>query len=121
MSFYDTFKEVLNLAQKADNIELYRKLLDVSKDALELQSEVYKLTEENRSLKAQLNEKRDANIIEADLELTQQGYYIRKSEREAGKNTMYCAACWQNMKKLMPYTKSIGRMFQCSNCHSVIQ
>ena len=37
MGFYDAFKDVLNMAQKADNIDLYRQLLDLSAQALEMQ------------------------------------------------------------------------------------
>ncbi len=120
MSFYDAFKDALDIAQKADNIDLYRKLLDLSKDALDLQNEVYKLTEENRKLKESLEEKIVAENLECDLQLQPQGYYIRISEKKEEKNTRYCAACWQNYKKLMPYVKSIGNASQCSNCHNVI-
>lgn len=120
MSFYDAFKDALDIARKADNIDLYRKLLDLSKDALDLQNEVYKLSEENRVLKAALEEKNVADIIESDLELLPQGYYIRLSDKDAGKNIRYCAACWQNLRKLMPYARTIGNASQCSNCHNVI-
>lgn len=51
MGFYDAFKDALNLAQKADNIELYRQLLDLSAQALDLQAENAKLKEENIELK----------------------------------------------------------------------
>ena len=37
MGFYDAFKDVVKLAQKADNLELYRQLLDLSAQALDLQ------------------------------------------------------------------------------------
>ncbi len=43
MSFYDGFKDVLSVAQKADNIDLYRKLLDLSAQALEMQDEITQL------------------------------------------------------------------------------
>ena len=43
MGLYDAMKDAINLAQKADNIELYRQLLDLSAQALELQAEVARL------------------------------------------------------------------------------
>lgn len=46
MGFYDAFKDVVKLAQKADNLELYRQLLDLSAQALDLQEENIKLKEE---------------------------------------------------------------------------
>ena len=36
MGFYDAFKDALSVAQKADNVELYRHLLDLSAQALDL-------------------------------------------------------------------------------------
>ena len=34
MSLYDAMKDVISIAQKADNIELYRQLLDLSAQAI---------------------------------------------------------------------------------------
>lgn len=61
MGLYDAMKDAVSLAQKADNIELYRQLLDLSAQALDLQSEVARLKEENSELKKH----RD---LEADIE-----------------------------------------------------
>ena len=51
MSFYEAFRDAMNMAQKADNIELYRQLLDLGAQALDLQAEVARLREENAELK----------------------------------------------------------------------
>ena len=59
MAFYDAFKDVINIAQKADNIDLYRKLLDLSRDALDLQNDVYKLSEENERLKKEISKEQE--------------------------------------------------------------
>ena len=64
MSFYEAFKDAINIAQKADNVDLYRQLLDLSAQALDLQAEVLRLKEENAELKK-------TNEIEADIE-----YYV---------------------------------------------
>ena len=59
--------------------------------------------------------------VEVKLQLyLPKGYYIRKSEKAEGRDIKYCAACWQNSKKLMPYVDSIGGAKQCSNCHNFI-
>ena len=39
------------MAQKADNIDLYRQLLDLSAQALEMQEEIIRLKAENKELK----------------------------------------------------------------------
>lgn len=55
--------------------------------------------------------------IEDDLELDKRGYYIKKSEKQAGKNIRYCSACYQNTGKLFPITQgSMRRDLFCTNC-----
>ena len=43
MSLYEGIKDVASVLQKADNIELYKQLLDLGKEALSLQQEVSRL------------------------------------------------------------------------------
>ena len=38
MGLYDGIKDVAKVVQKADNIELYQKLLDLSSQALDMQN-----------------------------------------------------------------------------------
>ena len=54
---YEAIKDVASIAQKADNIDLYKKLLDIGSDALDLQNKVFELAEENKELRSKLNEK----------------------------------------------------------------
>ena len=49
LGLYDSVKEVAGIIQKADNIELYSKILDVQKEAIDL-------IEENRKLKNKICE-----------------------------------------------------------------
>ena len=51
MGIYEGLKDAINIAQKADNIDLYRKLLDLSKEALDLQEENARLRQELSTLK----------------------------------------------------------------------
>ena len=53
MGLYEGLKDVAKLVQEADNIELYRQLLDLSAQALEMQNTISELTAENKSLKEQ--------------------------------------------------------------------
>ena len=46
-------KDAISVAQKADNVVLYRQLLDLSAQALDLQAEVARLREESAALKKQ--------------------------------------------------------------------
>lgn len=110
MSLYDAFKDAMNLAQKADNIELYRQLLDLGAQALDLQAEVAKLREENAELKK-------LNDIDADVEYHVDAYVTRKSDKKPIK---YCAACWADKKKLVPIQDTRGSYFYCPLCKAKI-
>lgn len=91
MSFYDALKDAINLAQKADNIELYRQLLDLSAQALDLQSENAKLKEENAQLKKQKD-------YEKRIQRHLQPYLTLEGEEPT---VFYCSVCWGSEKKLI--------------------
>lgn len=102
MALYDAFKDVINIAQKADNIDLYRKLLDLSRDALDLQNEIYRLTEENQELKRKLQE--EQTIIRH-----KEGRYITLKNDE--QDIQYCSTCWGSDHKLIQLANN--RCFVC--------
>ena len=108
MGFYDAFKDALNLAQKADNVELYRQLLDLSAQALDLQAENAKLKEEN----AELRKKKDL----ADRILRHEEPVITlKDERPV---LYYCSHCYDNENKLIQVRCDFeyGEFF-CPHCN----
>ena len=102
MGLYDGIKDVAKVVQRADNIDLYKKLLDLSAQALDLQSEIAELRTENADLRKELKERQD--IIHHQ---TQQGdklhreypYITLKSDPAC---IRYCAVCWGRDKKLIP-------------------
>ena len=51
MGLYEGIKDVAKVVQQADNIGLYRQLLDLSAQALDMQSEINRLTAENAELR----------------------------------------------------------------------
>lgn len=106
MSFYDALKDAMNIAQKADNIELYRQLLDLSAQALDLQAEVARLREEN----AELKKNRE---LESDIEFYVDAFVTKKSDTKPIK---YCAACWVDKKKLVPLQDIQWDNYNCPLC-----
>ena len=84
-SIYEAIKDVAAIAQKADNIDLYKKLLDIGSDALDLQNRVFELTEKNKELQNRLNEKENV-IRHAD------GLYITFANESP--EIKYCSTCW---------------------------
>ena len=111
MGFYDAFKDVLNMAQKADNIDLYRQLLDLSAQALEMQEEITRLKAENKELKSQKN-------IEDDIEYYVDPFISRKSDEKPIK---YCAACWADKKKLLPLQNLSKNYYICPLCKTEVR
>lgn len=102
MGLYQGIKDVANVVQKADNIELYKKLLDLSAQALDLQAEIAQLKEENAEL-------RKSHDLESRV--------IRHTEpyitlRDDAPEIQYCAVCWGHDKKLIQLYDG----FRCRIC-----
>lgn len=116
MGFYDAFKDALNLAQKADNVELYRQLLDLSAQALDLQAE-------NAKLRTELSEFQKEKELEDDIEYhktmpvdtyhTEYPYITLKSDDE---KIRYCAICWGKDHKLIPLYNKLNCMICRTRC-----
>ena len=51
MGLYEGIKDVAKVVQQADNIDLYKKLLDLSAQALDQQAEIARLKAENEELR----------------------------------------------------------------------
>ena len=92
MSLYEGIKDILSIVQKADNIELNRKLLDLGQAALDLQSENQKLTLENAELRRTIMEER--SVVRH-----KEGLYITLADDD--QQIHYCSTCWGNERKLI--------------------
>lgn len=89
MSLYDVIKDAANVVQKADNIELYRQLLDAMKMSLEMQEELRSLKEENIELK----KKRDLRPL---IERHNEPFITLKDDKQ---KLRYCSHCWDAEEK----------------------
>lgn len=87
MGMYDMFKDALSMAQKADNIELVKTILDLQQEMLELQDKNREMNEENKRLQEILNEIKK-------VEFKGNCYYFD----EEGP---YCTKCYDDEKKKM--------------------
>lgn len=92
MSLYDGLKDVISIAQKADNIELYRQLLDLGAEALDMQNQIVQLSQENQMLKNEMAK-------EASIERHTDGLYITIADDE--RKIHYCSTCWGRNHKLI--------------------
>lgn len=111
MGLYDAFKDVISIAQKAGNLDIYRQLLDLSAQALELQAENAKLKEENTEL-------RKAKDLDQDIIRHKHPFITLKND---GQSIPYCAICWAKENKLYQmsmYDDYGGTYVRCINCEN---
>ena len=107
MGLYDAMKDAVNLAQKADNIELYRQLLDLSAQALDLQAEVAKLKEENAALKEKRN-------LSEKIVRHEASYITLKDDTQ---HLYYCTHCWDVDQRLVQLRcNKYNGSFLCPHC-----
>lgn len=102
MSLYEGIKDVAKIVQQADNIELYKQLLDLGAQALDMQSEISRLRAENEDLRKEKSQRDDIvyhQNKQVDELLCEHPYITLKSDAEG---IRYCAICWGRDKKLIP-------------------
>lgn len=108
MGLYEGIKDVASLVQKADNIDLYRKLLDLSAQALDMQAEIARLKEENAEL-------RKVQDLESRIIRHPENFLTLEGESE---DIRYCPVCWGNEHKLIQLILYDGDYcrFVCVKC-----
>lgn len=97
MGAYEMIKDVMSIAQKADNVELMRSLVA-------LQSQVLDLTEENRALKSRLT-------TQEQLVFRRNAYW--KQDPEDGP---FCSKCWDVTATLVRLHRQTGYSPKCPAC-----
>jgi hypothetical protein len=105
MGLYESIKDVAKVVQQADNIDLYRQLVELSAQALELQSEINRLTHENEELRT----KQD---LESKI-IRHEGLYVTL---EGNDDIFYCSHCWDSERKLIQMFTENGK-YRCPHCN----
>jgi hypothetical protein len=103
MGVIDTAKEAVQLVQKIDNIELYRKILDLQSDAL-------KMVEDNGKLRDRIKELETAFAIKDTLTFEDNHYFVVK---DGTKDGPFCTLCWDNDRKLVRKHKDENNWWWC--------
>lgn len=107
MGLYEGIKDAVSLAQKADNIELYQKLIDLSKQALDMQEEINQLKSENRELKT---------IEDVEQKIVRYGDKTLISLKDDPNELIYCSICWDKDRRLIQVPKKEIGTFYCNVC-----
>lgn len=114
MTWYEIFKDTLKLAQTVNNAELYDKMIELRGMMSEMQDEIDRLKDENRSYKIRIQELEEINILKEDIELHEDPYITLKNDPE---HIKYCAVCWNKDHKLIPVAFLINH-YNCPICKS---
>ena len=107
MGIYEGLKDALSIVQKADNVDLYRQLLDLMHQAIEMQAEIETLKKENCELKKAKNLS-DRIIRHQDPVITL---------KDDADGLFYCGQCWDGDGKLVQLTvHKKDKAFYCQRC-----
>jgi hypothetical protein len=106
MSLISEIRSAAEMIQKADNIELYRKILDLQYEAMSLMEKYNAAIEENNALKERIE-------TAGKMKFINNMYYIEKE------GDPYCSKCWDvDNKRVRLHGNSEG-FFQCPSCKTV--
>lgn len=112
MAIYDIVKDAIGIAQKADNIDLYKKLLEIGQMALDLQNE-------NAEMKKKIEELTRSKYFEEDIVRHMQPYYTLKSDGE-NSSIYYCSTCYGKENKKIQMVSSDNEKLWCPACKTSI-
>ena len=84
MGLYEAIKDGVEVARKADNIEVMKQLLDAQKEALDL-------FEENRALKERIRALEEKQKIQGSLKFRDNKYWREEGGTAEGP---FCTSCW---------------------------
>ncbi|MBQ7955883.1 MAG: hypothetical protein IJ282_09035 [Lachnospiraceae bacterium] len=108
MGLYEGIKDVARIVQQADNLELYKALLDLSAQALDMQAEIATLKKENEELKAETLKKKSI--------VRHKGIYITLEGEQP--EIAYCSTCYGKDSKLIQMFDYDEECYQCPVCHT---
>lgn len=105
---YDGIINAAQLVKNSGNTELYGNLLDLGKDALDMQEEIIRLRYENRELLK-------AKGLEERIERYDEPFITLRGDE---KRIIYCARCWDDENKTIQVNLDSSGTFFCSKCHN---
>jgi len=107
MGIIDNVKEIADLIKKLNDVDLYRKIVG-------LEGEILDLTRQNRQFQQEVEELQATVDIQHKLEFRAPFYWVE------GDKTPYCAKCWESQKKAIHMffvgVDDASNVFRCSLC-----
>ena len=112
MGVIDTLKDVVTLVQKADNIELTKKIIG-------LQTDILAMTEENRSLRDKVSKLEAALDLRGKMHFEKDAYWMGDGRTE--KDGPYCPRCYDIDGRPVRMTLGYDDFFRCPQCKTSVQ
>lgn len=111
MSVIEDIKSIGNVLQKAGNIEVYSKIINIQTVIMDLQ-------EQNNTLRKELLDIKSLNDIDENLIFENNMYFIYKDNRSVREGP-YCTRCWDENRKLVRlHSEDVD--FRCPVCNTYI-
>ena len=112
MGIIDTLKDAVTLVQKADNIELTKKIIA-------LQADVMAVFEENRSLKEKVSGLEGALELKGKMQFDRDAYWMGDGRTE--NDGPYCSRCYDVDSKPVRMVSRYNDFFKCTQCETQVQ
>ncbi|MEQ1945815.1 MAG: hypothetical protein ABL995_01410 [Bryobacteraceae bacterium] len=114
---FDLLKSALEMLKReqVDRQEVAAQLLELQGLLMDTRQALVDAEEENRSLKAAMEERDRLDALRADVDIDTDGHYLyRKSDRAEGKNIPYCPICWGESTNLIALAPGMTKgTFRC--------
>ena len=111
MSLISNAKEIADLIKKLDDVELYRKII-------ELEGEIIEVTREKHTLDERVQELTNTLNIKENMTFRQPFYY------QEGDNVPFCPRCWETDNKSVHVVNGgqfhAGTRHTCPSCNTII-
>jgi hypothetical protein len=106
MEIIEGLKELFNLTNKLNNIEIQKKLAEINIQALEMQNEIVQLKSENNKLKEKQN-------ISDKIVRHKDAYITLKDDEQ---QLIYCSNCYDSENKLVQGQVDEDGHYSCPAC-----
>ena len=110
MGIVENAKEIADLIKKYDNIELYRKIVELEGDIIELTRQIRSLEEKNEEL-------------EKKLSLSKKMKYKKPFYFQGGDEAPFCPLCYEREEKpihlLGPEKWDDKQRYNCPSCNKI--
>jgi hypothetical protein len=107
MGLIENLKDIAELAKAVGNIELYRRIVD-------LEGEIIELTRRSRSLETELEEQKNAWQLKGNITFRTPFYYVE------GDQYPFCPRCWEVDKRTVHVSEGLrtlgGQSWHCPEC-----